>query len=89
VGAIVVVAIAAGATVWAMAGSSSRSDRSGEICVTVAMASSMGGGVEHACGAAARDWCRAAYVQHDAHAEAVQAGCRVAGILPQMTAPVT
>jgi hypothetical protein len=89
VGAIFVVATAVGATVWAMADGASRSDRSGEICVTVTMASSMGGGVEHACGAAARDWCRAAYVEHGAHAEAVQAGCRVAGILPQTTTPVT
>jgi disulfide bond formation protein DsbB len=89
VGAICAVAIAVGAAVWAMAANSSNSTRSGEICVTVTMASSMGGGVEHACGAAARDWCRAAYVQHDTHAEAVQAQCRVAGILPQTTTPVT
>jgi hypothetical protein len=50
--------------------------------VTVTMASTMGGGVEHACGSAARDWCHAAYAQHDTHAEAVQAQCRVAGFLP-------
>jgi hypothetical protein len=89
VGAIFVVAIAVGATVWEATGQSSSPVRSGDICVTVTMASSMGGGVEHACGAAARDWCRAAYVQHGTHAEAVQAGCRVAGILPQTTTPVT
>jgi hypothetical protein len=89
VGAIFVVAIAVGAAVWEATGQSSSPVRSGESCVTVTMASSMGGGVEHACGAAARDWCRAAYVQHDAHAEAVQAQCRVAGILPQTTTPVT
>jgi hypothetical protein len=89
VGAILVVAIAVGATVWEATGRSSSSVRSGQICVTVTMASSMGGGVEHACGAAAREWCRAADVRHDAHAEAVQAQCRVEGILPQTTTPVT
>jgi hypothetical protein len=89
VAGIFVALIAVGATVWAMAGDSASSVRSGESCVTVSMASSMGGGVEHACGAAARDWCRAASVQHDAHAEAVQAQCRVAGILPRPTTPAT
>jgi hypothetical protein len=89
VGAIFVVAIAVGATVWEATDQSSSAVRSGQTCVTVTMASSMGGGVEHACGAAALDWCRAAYVQHDAHAEAVQAQCRVAGILPPTTTPIT
>jgi hypothetical protein len=89
VAGILVAVIAVGATIWAMVGNASSSVRSGESCVTVSLASSMGGGVEHACGAAAREWCRAADVQHDAHAEAVQAQCRVAGILPQTTTPVT
>jgi len=43
---------------------------------------SMGGAVEHACGAEARDWCRAVSVQHDAHSEAVLAQCRIARIPP-------
>jgi hypothetical protein len=86
---IVVALIAVGATVWAMSRDSAGSVRSSESCVTVAIASSMGGGIEQACGAAARDWCRAASVQHDAHAEAVQAQCRVAGILPPPTTPAT
>ncbi|OYN82363.1 hypothetical protein CG716_03670 [Mycolicibacterium sphagni] len=51
-----------------------------QTCVTVALASSMGGGVEHQCGDAAREWCRQAYAQHDAHAQAVQTQCRAAGI---------
>jgi hypothetical protein len=89
VAGILVVVIGVGATIWAMVGNASSSVRSGESCVTVSLASSMGGGVEHACGAAARGWCRAADVQHDAHGEAVQAQCRVAGILPQTTTPVT
>jgi len=50
--------------------------------VNVTSASTMGGGLEHACGKAALDWCRAAYARHDTHAEAVQTQCRVAGILP-------
>ena len=79
---VVAVVIAAGATAWAMTSHSSTYDRSRDGCVNVTIASSMGGGLEHACGAAARDWCRAVYVQDDAHAEAVQAQCRRAGILP-------
>jgi hypothetical protein len=74
--------IAAGAAAWVMTGQSSTYDQSGDGCVNVTSASTMGGGLEHACGTAARDWCRAAYDKHDAHAEAVQAQCRVAGILP-------
>jgi hypothetical protein len=54
--------------------------RTGQTCVTVALASSMGGGVEHQCGAAAREWCKQAYTRSDMHAQAVQAQCRAAGI---------
>jgi hypothetical protein len=79
---VVVAVIIAGATVWAMASHSSTYDRSRDGCVNVSIASSMGGALEHACGVTARDWCRAVYVQHDAHAQAVQAECRAAGILP-------
>ena len=79
---VVVGVIAAGSTAWVMTGHSSTYDRSGDGCVNVTIASSMGGALEHACGTAARDWCRTVYAQHDAHAEAVQAQCRVAGILP-------
>jgi len=80
---VAVVVVAAGAIVWAIIGQSSAHDRSpGDSCVDVAIASSMGGGVEHTCGAAARDWCRAVSARHDAQAQAVQAQCRVAGILP-------
>jgi hypothetical protein len=75
--------IAAGSTAWVITDHSPDPyDRSGDGCVNVAFASSTGGALEHACGTAARDLCRAVYAQHDAHAEAVQAQCRVAGILP-------
>lgn len=77
---VVAAAIAAGATAWAVTSHSYDGSRDG--CVNVSIASSMGGAIEHACGAAAHDWCRAAYVQHDVHAEAVQTQCRAAGILP-------
>ena len=72
----------AGALVWGLTDHSSPYDRSGDGCVTVAFPSSMGGGLEHACGGAAHDWCRAVDGQRDAHAVAVQAQCRVAGIRP-------
>jgi hypothetical protein len=74
--------IAAGALTWALTGHSSTFDRSGDGCVTVTFPSTMGGGLEQACGAAAHEWCRAADAQHNPHAAVVQAQCRVAGILP-------
>jgi hypothetical protein len=84
---LMVIGVAAGvitvaAIAWMISSHSSTYDRSGDGCVNVTIPSSMGGGTEHACGAAARDWCRAVYARHDAHAEAVQAQCRIAGILP-------
>jgi hypothetical protein len=80
--AILVGLIAIGATVWAVVTSSSGANRPTDKCVTLAVASSMGGGVEHACGDAARTWCQAAYTQQNPHAQAVQVQCRGAGILP-------
>jgi hypothetical protein len=75
--------IAAGATAWAiMDNSSDPYDRSGDGCVNVTFASSTGGAIQHACGTAARDLCGSVEGQHNAHAEAVRAQCRVAGILP-------
>lgn len=79
---VVAAVIAAGATAWAVTSHSTVYDQSGGGCVNVSIASSMGGGLEHACGAAARDWCRTVYAQTDAHAKAVQAQCRIAGIVP-------
>jgi hypothetical protein len=74
--------IAAGAIAWVVFVDQSSSRQAGEVCVSVPMASSTGGGLERACGDAARTWCRAAYAQSDPHAQSVQAGCRAAGILP-------
>jgi hypothetical protein len=77
---VVAAAIAAAAAVWAATDHSSYDSGGG--CVTGAIASTMGGGVEHACGTAAQDWCRAVSTRHDTHAEAVQTQCRIAGIRP-------
>jgi hypothetical protein len=80
--AVLVGVIALVAAVWAIITNNADSGQPGEKCVTVAVASSMGGGVEHACGSAAHDWCAAAYAKPDVHARAVQVQCRDAGILP-------
>jgi hypothetical protein len=80
--AVLTAVIAVGASAWALFSQSSGSAQSEDVCVTVSAASSMGGGVEHACGADARTWCHAAYALADAHAQAVQVQCRAAGIGP-------
>jgi len=80
--AVFVALIAAAVVTWTLTGHSSGYGRSGDSCVNVTIASSMGSAVEHACGAEAHDWCRAVSTQHDAHSKAVQAQCRIAGILP-------
>jgi hypothetical protein len=82
VAVVVAAVIAAAATAWALTSHSSTYERSGDGCVNVSIASSMGGALEHACGAVARGWCQAVSVQHDARAQAVQAQCRLAGISP-------
>ena len=82
IAAVLAALIVIGTAVWAVLDSRSDSANPADKCVTVGVASSMGGNVEHACGRAAHDWCVAADAQHDPHAQAVQAGCRNAGILP-------
>jgi hypothetical protein len=79
---VLVAVVAAGAIAWAIVGHSSGHDSTGDGCVDVAIASSMGGSIEHTCGAAARDRCRAVYARNDPQAQAVQAQCRAAGIPP-------
>jgi hypothetical protein len=78
----VVAAIIVAATTWVVTSRPSTYDQSRDGCVNVAAASSMGGVISHQCGDAARTWCQANYALHDTHAEAVQAQCRLAGILP-------
>lgn len=79
---VIAALVLASALAWWFTGHSSTYDRSGDGCVTVTFPSSMGGGLEHACGVAAHDWCHAVDGRRDAHAVAVQAQCRVAGIRP-------
>lgn len=76
---VLVGVIAVGAAVWALVDHSGFG-QSDDRCVTVTMASSMGGGIERACGKAALDWCHVAYGEQDAHAQAVQVQCQGAGI---------
>ncbi|MEZ0054413.1 hypothetical protein ABIA30_005454 [Mycobacterium sp. MAA66] len=78
--AAVVGTVAVGAAVAYTVGESAAPRQPGDPCITVSTASSMGGGVEHACGAAAQNSCRAAFQKQDVHSTAVQAACRTAGI---------
>jgi hypothetical protein len=79
---VVAAVVGAGAAVWAVVEHSSAYDPSRDGCVSLTIPSTMGGGIEHACGTAAQDWCRAVSTRHDTHALAVQTECRKAGILP-------
>ena len=51
-------------------------------CINVSVASSMGGGIERACGISARTTCHAARQLDDAHSVAVRKSCADARILP-------
>lgn len=77
--ASVAVALAVAVVAFAV-GHRSRAPGPDEQCITVSIASSMGGGVEHACGAAARTSCQAAAGKQDRHSTAVGEACRSAGI---------
>ncbi len=78
----VVALIAAVIVVWVLTSRPSIYYQSHDGCVNVVIATSTGGGIQHACGTAARDWCADAYTKNDAQDEAVQVQCRAAGILP-------
>lgn len=54
-------------------------------CITVNIPSSMGGTVEHACGAQARTTCQQAYVKTDPVSLLTRPQCRAAGIKPAPT----
>jgi len=51
-------------------------------CVTVTAPSSTGGGILHACGAGARDMCRAALTHDDRLSLLTRPQCRLAGLGP-------
>ena len=89
VGALLIAAIV-GVSAWAVShpGSYGRSHAG---CVSVNLPSSTGGGIAHACGAAARAMCQDAFARHDQAALATQRQCRFADIGPAgaTTAPPT
>jgi hypothetical protein len=74
-----VVAALVGVSAWAIARPSGV-PASGKGCVSVIVASSMGGGVLTQCGAAARTWCQSESARHDALAQRIQEQCRLAGV---------
>jgi hypothetical protein len=85
VGALLI-ALIAGVSVWAVTHPGSY-DRSRAGCVSVNLPSSTGGGIAHACGAAARAMCQDAFGRRDQAALAIQRQCRLAGIGPANGTP--
>jgi hypothetical protein len=75
------IAVIAGVSAWALSSPGSY-DRSRAGCVTVNLPSSTGGGIQHACGGAARAMCHDAFTRADENALAIQRQCRLAGIGP-------
>ncbi|MFI1913235.1 hypothetical protein [Nocardia sp. NPDC020380] len=80
--AIMVAVLAVGVAAWMVLDHRPNYSRSGNGCVTVQFAGTMGGSQEHACGDKAQQWCKSEYAKQDTEAERVQAQCRLAGILP-------
>jgi hypothetical protein len=79
--ALVLVAILA-ATAWAVIRPSSAPvSRNG--CVSVVIPGSMGGGLLHYCGTAARSWCQGEFARTDVLARLGQPQCRDAGLRPR------
>ena len=79
--ALVLAAILA-ATAWAVIRPSSAPvSRNG--CVSVVVPGSMGGGLLHHCGTAARAWCQAEFARSDVLARLGQPQCRNAGLQPR------
>jgi hypothetical protein len=76
---LLVVAAIAGVSIWAIVGAAP-GPVSAHGCVNLVVASSTGGSALHACGAAARSWCRQEYDSRSALALRVQQQCRLAGI---------
>jgi len=88
IAAAVILAVIAGVAIWAAVrpGSYGQS-RNG--CVTVTAPSSTGGGLQHACGAAAVAMCRNAYAHDDQLSLLTRPQCRLAGILPSPAPPAS
>jgi hypothetical protein len=81
VAAAVILAVIAGVAIWAAVRPGSYG-QSRDGCVTVTSPSSTGGGLQHACGAAAVAMCRNAYAHNDRLSLLTRPQCRLAGILP-------
>jgi hypothetical protein len=79
-----VLALVLAAATWAIIRPSSAPvSRNG--CVSVVIPGSMGGGLLHYCGAAARSWCQAEFARTDLLARLGQPQCRIAGLQPRRT----
>jgi hypothetical protein len=79
-----VMAVVLAAGTWAIIRPSSAPvSRNG--CVNVVIPGSMGGGLLHYCGAAARAWCQAEFARTDVLARLGQPQCRIAGLQPRRT----
>lgn len=84
IGALVVLLAAASGLIAWSASDPTGYTTSGNGCVTVSIASTMGGSIRRECGDAARSWCRSAYTQRDAHNDQLalltQRQCQLAGL---------
>ncbi|MFF0607338.1 hypothetical protein ACFYUD_01575 [Nocardia tengchongensis] len=80
--AVVALLLVAGVVAWTLLDHRPDYSRSGNGCVTVLSAGTMGGQQQRACGEQAQEWCRTASAQQDAMSVKVQQECRRAGILP-------
>jgi hypothetical protein len=78
----VILAVAAGVGIYAAVSPGSYG-QSRDGCVTVTAPSSTGGGLQHACGAAAVAMCHDAYTHTDQLSLLTRTQCRLAGIGPE------
>lgn len=78
---VVLVLIIGGVSAWAVSNPGSYG-RSGHGCVNVVTPSSTGGGIMHACGAAAQAMCRNVFAQHTEFARLARPQCQLAGLGP-------
>jgi len=83
VGLIVAACVAVG--VWS-ALSSDPLAKSANGCVSVTVASTTGGGVEHYCGAQAKAFCRESFANSDPSSVAAQKQCDLAGLTKAVVA---
>ncbi|WP_405491460.1 hypothetical protein [Nocardia sp. NBC_00511] len=77
---IVVAVLSIGAVAWTLLDHRPNFGQSGNGCVTVQFASSLGAAQQRACGTQAVEWCRSADTQPPAVAGKLREQCRIAGI---------